>query len=307
MKNLQIYMILTLIMITWGLNVSIIKILVSYFPPVTITSLRILAAGLTVFAVLAVMGKVRKPSFDEFKFIMFGCLLSVVSHHLFLAVGLTETSAVNGGLILGAGPLLTAILSSLLLRNKPTGIQVLGFLLGGAGVTFIVLSGNKGVSSLSSGDLYVFLSILSQALSFIVISKASKTLDPRLLTGYMLIFGGAILFILGSFMEPGGLLRISEAPVYVWAAFAASAIVATAVGHMVYNTAISKIGPAEASIFLNLNTFFSLAGSALILGEIITTNHLLGLVLIVAGVLFGSGALEEMVLRQRRKRHSHHM
>ncbi|WP_034262577.1 DMT family transporter [Bacillus sp. J33] len=307
MKNLQIYMILTLIMITWGLNVSIIKILVSYFPPVTITSLRILAAGLTVFAVLAVMGKVRKPSFNEVKFIMFGGLLSVVSHHLFLAVGLTETSAVNGGLILGAGPLLTAILSSLLLRNKPTGIQVLGFLLGGAGVTFIVLSGNKGVSSLSSGDLYVFLSILSQALSFIVISKASKTLDPRLLTGYMLIFGGAILFILGSFMEPGGLLRISEAPVYVWAAFAASAIVATAVGHMVYNTAISKIGPAEASIFLNLNTFFSLAGSALILGEIITTNHLLGLVLIVAGVLFGSGALEEMVLRQRRKRHSHHM
>jgi drug/metabolite transporter (DMT)-like permease len=253
------------------------------------------------------MGKVRKPSFREMKFIVFGGLLSVVSHHLLLAIGLTQTSAVNGGLILGAGPLLTAILSTIILRNKPTGIQVLGFLLGGAGVTFIVLSGGKGVSSLSQGDFYVFLSILSQALSFIVISKASKTLDPRLLTGYMLIFGGVILFALGSFMEPGGLKGMSEAPAYVWAAFAASAVLATAVGHMVYNTAISKIGPAEASIFLNLNTFFSLAGSALILGEVITVNHLLGLVLIVAGVLFGSGALEELVIRQRRKRHSHHI
>lgn len=97
------------------------------------------------------------------------------------------------GLILGAGPLLTAILSSILLRNKPTGIQVLGFLLGGAGVTFIVLSGNKGISSLTPGDFFVFLSILSQALSFIVISKASKTLDPRLLTGYMLIFEAILL------------------------------------------------------------------------------------------------------------------
>ncbi|MBT2688889.1 DMT family transporter [Bacillus sp. ISL-47] len=307
MKNLQTYFILTLIMVTWGLNVSIIKILVSYFPPVTITSLRIMAAGLSVFIILGVMGKVRKPSFREMIFIVFGGLLSVVSHHLLLAIGLTETSAVNGGLILGAGPLLTAILSSVLLRNKPTGIQVLGFLLGGAGVTFIVLSGNRGVSNLSHGDFYVFLSILSQALSFIVISKATKTLDPRLLTGYMLVFGGVILFVLGNFMEPGGVKGMSEAPLSVWAAFAVSAVVATAVGHMVYNTAISKIGPAEASIFLNLNTFFSLAGSALILGEVITVNHMLGLILIVAGVLFGSGALEELVIRQRRKRHSHHM
>nr|WP_251025816.1 DMT family transporter [Bacillus sp. ISL-47] len=304
---MQTYFILTLIMVTWGLNVSIIKILVSYFPPVTITSLRIMAAGLSVFIILGVMGKVRKPSFREMIFIVFGGLLSVVSHHLLLAIGLTETSAVNGGLILGAGPLLTAILSSVLLRNKPTGIQVLGFLLGGAGVTFIVLSGNRGVSNLSHGDFYVFLSILSQALSFIVISKATKTLDPRLLTGYMLVFGGVILFVLGNFMEPGGVKGMSEAPLSVWAAFAVSAVVATAVGHMVYNTAISKIGPAEASIFLNLNTFFSLAGSALILGEVITVNHMLGLILIVAGVLFGSGALEELVIRQRRKRHSHHM
>lgn len=306
MKNLQTYLILTLVMVTWGLNVSIIKILVSYFPPVTITALRILAAGLTVFMILGAMGKVRKPSLREWKFIIFGGFLSVVSHHFFLAIGLAGTSAVNGGLILGAGPLLTAVLSSVLLRNKPTGIQVLGFLLGGAGVTFIVLSGNKGLSGLSSGDLSVFLSILAQALSFIVISKASKTLDPRLLTGYMLIFGGMILFALGAIMEPGGLQAMSSAPAGVWAAFLASAMVATAVGHMVYNTAISNIGPAEASIFLNLNTFFSLAGSALILGEVITINHLLGLVLIVAGVLFGSGALEELVLRQRRKRHTHH-
>ncbi|MCM3245484.1 DMT family transporter [Cytobacillus firmus] len=306
-KNIKTYILLISIMALWGLNVSIIKILVSYFPPVSITSLRILTAGITVFLILSIMGKVRKPSRKEISYIVFGGLLSVVSHHLFLAIGLTGTSAVNGGLILGAGPLLTAILSSILLRNKPTGIQVLGFLFGGAGVTFIVLSGNKGISSLTPGDFFVFLSILSQALSFIVISKASKTLDPRLLTGYMLIFGGVILFVMASIMEPGGLKGITEAPAYVWAAFAASAVLATAIGHMVYNTAIRNIGPAEASIFLNLNTFFSLAGSAFILGEVITINHMLGLVLIVGGVISGSGALEELVFRKRRKENSQYM
>lgn len=112
---------------------------------------------------------------------------------------------------------------------------------------------------------------------------------------------------MASIMEPGGLKGITEAPAYVWAAFAASAVLATAIGHMVYNTAIRNIGPAEASIFLNLNTFFSLAGSAFILGEVITINHMLGLVLIVGGVISGSGALEELVFRKRRKENSQYM
>ena len=80
------------------------------------------------------------------------------------------------------GPVLTAILSTVLLRKIPTFIQILGFTLGSIGVLFIVLSGEGGLAGLSSGDLFVFLSILSLALSSIVISKAAKTLDPRVLT-----------------------------------------------------------------------------------------------------------------------------
>src|SRR5699024_2058794 len=37
-------------------------------------------------------------------------------------------------------------------------------------------------------------------------------------------------------------------------AFLFSALCATAFGHMVYNFAIRKVGPAETTIFVNLNT-----------------------------------------------------
>ena len=52
MRKGYLYVLLLLLMFIWGLNVIAIKVLVEHFPPVTITSFRILTAGLVVFTVL---------------------------------------------------------------------------------------------------------------------------------------------------------------------------------------------------------------------------------------------------------------
>lgn len=304
MKNLKIYMILTGVMFLWGLNVTGLKVIVGNFPPITITSLRVFTAGVSVFIILFFFKKVRLPSRKEWSYIIGGGILNVTGHHLFLGIGLKVTSAVNGGLILGLGPLLTALMAILFLGKKLTFVRTLGFIFGGIGVTLTVLAGEKGLSGMSIGDFYVFISIVSQAISFIIISKAAKTLDPRLLTGYMLVFGSLLLFLIGLWKEPGGLASLGNASAGIWGVFFTSAIFATAVGHMLYNYAIGQTGPAEASIFLNLNTFLSILFAAIFLGERITSSHLLGLIFIVSGVIFGSGALEELMLRNRAKRNA---
>ncbi|HAQ07594.1 MAG TPA: EamA family transporter [Bacillus bacterium] len=304
MKNLQIYLILTGIMFIWGMNVAALKVIVGHFPPITITSLRVFTAGISVFIILFFLKKVRLPSKKEMFYIIGGGILNVTGHHLFLGIGLKETSAVNGGLILGLGPLLTALMAILFLGRRLTFVRTLGFIFGGIGVSLTVLAGSSGLSGMSLGDFYVFLSILSQAISFIIISKAAKTLDPRLLTGYMLVFGSVVMFFIGLWKEPNGLSSLGNGSVGLWTVFFASAIFATAVGHMLYNYAIGQTGPAEASIFLNLNTFLSIVFAAIFLGEHITAAHLLGLIFIVSGVIFGSGALEELMLKNRVRRHA---
>lgn len=304
MKNLRIYLILTGIMLLWGLNVTALKVIVSNFPPITITSLRVFTAGITVFIILFFLKIVRLPSGKEWLYIIAGSILNVTGHHLFLGIGLKETSAVNGGLILGLGPLLTALMAILFLGKRLTYVRTIGFIFGGIGVSLTVLAGSTGLSGMSIGDLNVFLAIFFQAISFIIISKASRTLDPRLLTGYMLVFGSILLFFIGLWKEPNGLSNIGNGTIGLWSVFLASAIFATAVGHMLYNYAIGQTGPAEASIFLNLNTFLSILFAAIFLGESITSSHLLGLIFIVSGVIFGSGALEELMLKNRAKRNT---
>src|SRR5690606_1269283 len=153
---------------------------------------------------------------------------------------------------------------------------------------------NSETSRVSIGDVYILLAILGQVLSFLVISKASETLDPRLQTGYMFLVGSAGLFIISLIQEPGEWRMFAEMNAAFWLLVIASGVIATALGHMLYNYSLGQVGPPKAAVFINLNTLFALLGSAVFLGETITAVHLAGFVVIMFGVLFGSGAAEEL-------------
>lgn len=304
-KKYAIYLMLVGVMVAWGLNVIATKVLVSNFMPVTMTAFRIMTAALSVFLLLIPMRQLRLLRGKEWGYVLVASLFNVVGHHYFLSLGLANTSASNGGLILGLGPLLTTLMAILFLGTRMTWFNMTGIVLGLSGVAFIVTHGSSGMSGVSIGDVYVFLAILAQAISFILIKKMSATLDPRLMTGYMLFFGSFGLYALSLVLEPEGMASMAQTDIGLWAVFLGSAVIATAVGHMTYNYAIGQVGAAEASIFINLNPFFALIGSSLLLGEAVTIVQMSGFVLILIGVLFGSGALEEW-LRQHRLRKGDH-
>ncbi|MBH0161974.1 DMT family transporter [Fictibacillus sp. 26RED30] len=305
MKAYRTYVILFLVMVVWGLNVTATKILVTNFLPVTITGIRVLTAGLTVFLLLSIIKKVRWLTKKEFWYVFLASIFNVVAHHYFLSIGLTETTATNGGLIMGMSPLLTTILAISFLGTPLTLLKSIGLLLGFSGVAFIVLEGNSQVAGISFGDGYILLSVLTQAVSFILIKRVAHTLDPRLMTGYMMVIGSLFLIVIGLIEEPQGFAGVVEnSTVSLWLIYFASACIATAVGHMLYNEAIGKIGASEASIFINLNPFFALVGAYLFLGEQILFQHIFGFLLIITGVLLGSGAVEEIRNRRLRKKHA---
>ena len=219
MSAAKVYVILIVNMIFWGFNVSFVKIIVGQVPPVTATAFRLFIAAVTVFLILGMTRKVRLPHRNEWKYIIGGSLTSIVAHHFFLAIGLTQTSAMNAGLILGMGPLLTVLLSIFFFKKKPTPIAAFGFILGSIGVSLTVLFGSGKLQGINIGDFGVFLSIFIQAFGFILINKATKTMEALLLTAYMLLVGSVILFVISLGMEPAGIAAFVEGFSAVWSYF----------------------------------------------------------------------------------------
>lgn len=288
-------------MATWGFNLSALSVLVNTIDPIMLTSARIFTAGVAVLIVAKIMGIFRLPTKQEWKTIGLITIFNVAFHHTFLAIGLTKTTGVNAGIILGAAPLVTMVLSVLFLRDKVTRLRAIGFFLGFLGIIITSVAGTGGVNSISLGDGFIFFSMLFQAISFILISKLNPSFDPRLLTGYMLLLGSTFIFIVGLIVERD-VAQLSQ--LFSWKLgmiFLFSAIMATALGHMIYNFAIKNVGPTETTIFVNLNTLFALIGAALFLGEPILMEHYTGLILILIGVFIGSGTLEYLLNKRRQR------
>src|SRR5690625_4391504 len=149
----SVYFLLLIVMMLWGFNVSALKVLVSAIDPVMLTAVRIFTAGLTVLLITYFMGFFRLPTKTELLLIIYVGFFNVIAHHIFLALGLTLTSSVNTGLILGSGPLLTMMLSIIILKDIVSRLRVLGFLLGFIGIVMTTLGGSTGLSALSTGDI----------------------------------------------------------------------------------------------------------------------------------------------------------
>src|SRR5699024_2512314 len=274
----RIYFLLLIVMLVWGFNVSALVVLVNALQPITLTAFRVFVEGVIVLIIVKAIGIFRLSTKSEWKTIGFITIFNVALHHSLLAIGLTKTSGVNASVILGSAPLMTMILSVIMLKDRVSRIRVLGFILGFIGIIVTANADSEGFQAVSSGDLFVFLSIFTQAFSFILISKLNPSFDPRLLTGYMLVIGSFIIFIVAIFTEQniGQLVNLLD-----WKlgfVFLFSAVIATAFGHMTYNFAIRNVGPTETTIFVNLNTLFAILGAALFLGEPILLHHYIGLI-----------------------------
>ncbi len=285
-----------IVMIVWGLNVVFVKVLVHEFPTATMTAFRIMVAGLVNMIIVIIGRKMKKMTKREWWYISLGTFLGVVCHHYFLAQGLVMTEASNTVLILALSPVTTFILAVLFLGDRLTKWRTIGIGLAFIGVMFIQGGSSFGISM---GEVYVFIAMFVQAVSFIYIKKASESLDSIQITALMLLIGSFGLLLISFILEPGRMGEMLGASPSYYFIFLASAVLATAVGHVIFNGAIQRIGAGQAAIFNNFVPFFGLVSAAIFLDERIYWYQTFGFIFIVFGVLFGSGYVESVWLRSK--------
>lgn len=284
----------------WGLNVVFLKVLVENMPAQTMTAFRIMIAGVTALIIVLFTKELRRLTKREWTFTILGMIFGVMAHHLFLALGLQSIPASNASLILALVPIATAVLGVIFLGENLTKARITGFVLALFGV-FLIQGATVDAFSLSIGEGMLFISMFAQAISFIFIKKATATLDSKAVTTVMYLSGSIGLLILALVMEPSGLEGMAEASVGVYAVLFMSGIVATGIGHMVFNSAIQKIGASKTAIFNNFVPFFGVIFSVIFLKEVININQIIGFVFIVTGVLFGTGYIERVLKKRKLK------
>jgi drug/metabolite transporter (DMT)-like permease len=211
--------------------------------------------------------------------------LGVLGNHLLILMGLNYVSGAVGGVIIGASPVVTTLLSAMLIRDVPLRAVWLGALLSFAGVGLVSVAGFQaaGERPLLGGTL-VFLGVVSWALY----SIGSRTIMERvsaLTVNWTTLLVATVLQIpllwTDRKMMDAGVASVTMSD---WLALGYLVVFATAVAQQAWLFGVKGVGPSRASVLGNLTPVAAIGLSALILNESVGVTELLGIGLILAGV-----------------------
>ena len=211
--------------------------------------------------------------------------LGVLGNHLLIMMGLNYVSGAVGGVIIGSSPVVTSLLSAMLIRDVPLRAVWLGALLSFAGVGLVSVAGFQaaGEQPLLGGTL-VFLGVVSWALYSIGSRSIMERVSPLTVNWTTLLVATVLqvplLWTDRKVMDAG----FASVTTSDWLALGYLVIFATAVAQQAWLFGVKGIGPSRASVLGNLTPVAAIVLSVLILGESVGAIEILGIGLILAGV-----------------------
>jgi drug/metabolite transporter (DMT)-like permease len=287
--NSQPYLLLSLTSLFWAGNIVLARYVAGHVPPMTLSCVRWIGAFLMLLPFAWPHLKQDWPALRARLPLMVG--LSATGFAFNNAISywaLQYTEALNALLIQSSGPLFVALWSLLLFGMRLTFAQIAGITISLAGVLTILLRGDLAALvsiHFNRGDVMFAGAVVSFGLYSALITRRPKIHQLSLIS--FTIGCGALLlspfsiweFSTGVKLKPDALTLATL--IYVM-------IFPSTLAYLFFNRGIALIGPNRAAPFLHLVPVFGSAMAILLLGEQPRLFHLVGYVLVLAGVVIAS-------------------
>jgi len=277
---------LAIIVLMWGSAFPLVKIALSEVPPVTLGFLRFLIATpvLALYSCLKDKRGLKTALPKNLTPLALMGLTGVMGYQVLQNLGVKLTSATNSSIIISSDPIIIALLSRPLLRERIGVARALGIVVGFSGVLTIIISEGQGLSNGSSsliGDLFSLGAALSWALYSVVGRRLARYHNPTGLTTFSMAFGTLFL------APPMYLLEIPHLPrtVQVWLALMALSLGASCLAYALWNQVLSEEEASKAGIALFMVPVVASALSVVFLSETFTLPLLAGMTLVLSGIL----------------------
>ena len=275
MKNRSAILALVAAGSLWGVTVALSKLSLAWLDPSWLTVMRFLVAA----PLLALIGRrgLRRaftPGILASGAVGYGAVV------LLQNVGIDRTSVSHGAIIVGALPVVVALVVAALGKGNARLLVWLGYAVALIGVVLVAKGGGGGATA--SGDMLVFFSV--------VLSGAFMALQPGLLKGRdaaavtAVQFLAAVLVSLPLAIFGGPLPHAPGNPGAVMA-FVALALVGTILPFWLFAYGQARVAPEIAGAFVNLEPLVGAVVGWVAFSNPVGVWQVLGALAVVAGIV----------------------
>lgn len=284
-----VYIKLVLVALFWGGTFIAGRILMQSVPPLTAATGRFMVA-VVLLLILAWKVEGGLPRLNRSQLLSTAALglTGIFIYNLCFFGALSRMPAGRTALFVALNPIVTALASAVLLRERLGAIKWLGIAIAFCGAAIIITRGDPLAAlhditqSIGLGELLMFCGISSWAAYTIIGRFALKGLTPIAATTYAALWGLALLACGAAFEFHT--VDWSKFNWQVWTSIVYLGACGTVIGFVWYYEGVKAIGPSRTAVFNNLVPVFGIALAATLLSEPILISMIVGGILTIIGV-----------------------
>jgi drug/metabolite transporter (DMT)-like permease len=269
----------------WGLNVTVIKLLLGHFQPLELSILRYTAAAAIFFVIVSIREPRMRLARRDWGPLAIAALFGITLNQVCFVYSLKFTTATNLSLLLASTPAWAALLVAGSRMELVTLRHWIGIAVSMLGVAAIVLfrSGGVVVSFNLLGDLFAIGTAITWAFYSVALRPLVRRNSVFTVSAWVLLLGTIAILPLG--LAQTNPAELATTPAGLWGLYAYSTLAAVVLTNVFWYVGMRRLGPARGTLYANIQPFIGVLFAAWILHERVSPLQLAGGVLVVGGVV----------------------
>ncbi|RPF50584.1 DMT family transporter [Aquisalibacillus elongatus] len=290
-----IFLIITVMIFSGNL---IVGKAINDLPPVTIAFVRTLIA----FLVILPFGyKQLRQSYDvlkdNIKPLIAIALTGITTFNVLVYLSLNFTTSTNAGIVEASTPAYAMILGYFILKEKLKPRHIIGTVISFIGALWVLTQGSiERLLQLefNIGDITMVIAMIVWACYTLIVKQHNHKFPIFGGTLAMIGLGVIILIptVIVEWMILGFPTEITNSA--NWLGLLYLGIFPSFIAFVLWNQAVSDLGPSLSSVFLNILPFFTTIGAVIFLNEQVFSAQIIGGVLVILGVIMVNVNLKEI-------------
>lgn len=290
------WLMLITLSLLWGGSFFFVGVAVAELPPLTIVTLRVGLAAITLWIIVLFMGlSLPKTPNVWVAFLIMGLLNNVIPFSL-IVWGQTHIASGLASVLNATTPLFGVIVVGLLLVDeRATAMKLVGVAVGFLGVVMMI--GIPSLDSVKQGTILAQIAILGAALSYAFASVFGRRfkamgLKPIIIAAGQVTGSTALLAPVAFYVDgPLALLGPGSPSIIVWASILTLAVFSTALAYILYFKILASSGATNILLVTLLVPVSAIFLGLLFLNETLQWVNLAGMALIAIGLSAIDGRL----------------
>ncbi|MBK9290337.1 MAG: DMT family transporter [Bacteroidetes bacterium] len=286
------HLLAVLAMVFWGMSYLWSKNLFEYINPASVVFFRLVVSTVFLFSLLLLRKELPRLSKAQFKLLALAALFNPFLYFLSENFGLKLVSPTLSAVIIATIPVFMPIVAFAALRERISLLNIIGLFVSFSGVLVMIVDRNMNLSASPTGILLLFLAVGSALAHGIILRRLTFSMQPLAIIAVENSIGA--IYLIPFLLLSGGLQAfVAPAQMDLIINLLLLGIFASSLAYVFYAETVKRIGITKANFYANLIPVFTAFFSWLFLDEVIGTDKVAGIVLVISGVILAQQPLKK--------------